>query len=100
MQKRERNGTGFGGEEVLVQKMVQNCTGFGGEEVLVQKKILFYTEEGLLGENGAENGAEWHRIRWRRSFGAKKGAELHRSGAGKVPERRGEEDLPGGKRKF
>ena len=43
----------------------------------------------MLGENGAEKGAELHRIRWRRSFGAEKGAEWHRSGAGKVPEREG-----------
>lgn len=66
-----------------MQKRVQNSTGFGGGGVLVQKKILFYTEKGLPGENGAEKGAEWHR-----------------SGAGKVPERGGADDLPGGKRKF
>ena len=70
-----------------MQKREQNCTGFGEEGVLVQKKILFYTEKGLLGENGAEKGAKWHRIQRRRSFGAEKGAEWHRSGAGKVPER-------------
>ena len=66
----------------MVQKRVQNSTGFGRGGVLVQKKILFYTEKGFPGENGAEKGAEWHR-----------------SGAGKVPER-GADDLPGGKRKF
>ena len=63
-----QNYTGFGGEEVLVQKRVQNCTGFSGEGVLVRKKILFYTEKGLLGENGAE-----------------KDTFLHRSGVGRVP---------------
>jgi len=84
----------------MVQRRVQNGTGFSGEGVLVQKKILFYTEMELPGENGAEKGAELHRIRRRRSFGAEKGAEWHRSGAGKVPEKGGADDLPGGKRKF
>lgn len=42
----------------MVQRRVQNGTGFGGERVLVQKKTLFCTGEELLGRNGAEKGAK------------------------------------------